>query len=189
MIFIIKQQICIDKIEKPEYNEVAQREECEIMGQKTLSKWLKAVIIGVGLCGLAVFFFIIPYFGQSLVEQNPEFSGWFWPWLIFIWVCGVPCYAVLVLIWKIATKISKNKSFSMENAAYLKWISWIAAIDTALFFAGNVVMMLLNMSHPGVLIGMFILSIFGIAITVAAALLSHLVRKAAALQEESDLTI
>ena len=159
------------------------------MGQKTLANWLKAVVIGVGICGLLVFCLLIPSFGKELVERYPEFSGWYWPWLIFLWAVGIPCYAVIVLLLKIASKIAKNKSFSIENANYLKWISWIAAIDSAFFFAGNAVFMLLGMSHPGVLIGMMILLLFGIAISVAAAVLSHLVKKAAALQEENDLTI
>jgi hypothetical protein len=159
------------------------------MGQKTLANWLRAVIIGVGLCGLVIFFLFIPIFGQSVVEKYPEFSGWYWPWLIFIWVCGVPCYAVLVLLWRISSNISKNRSFSSENANYLKWISLLAAIDTAVFFVGNIVLWLLNMNHPGVVLGLMVVAFFGVAITVAAAILSHLVKKAAALQEESDLTI
>ena len=159
------------------------------MGQKTLANWLRAVIIGVAVAGIVIFCLLIPSLGKELVQQNPEFSGWFWSWLIFLWAVGIPCFAVLVLLWKIASRIAKDRSFSMENANYLKWISWIAAIDTAFFFVGNVVFALIGMSHPGVFIGMMILLLFGIAITVAAAVLSHLVRKAAALQEENDLTI
>ena len=126
---------------------------------------------------------------EQLIERYPEFSGWYWPWLIFLWAVGIPCYAVIILLLKIASKIANNRSFSIENANYLKWISWIAAIDSAFFFVGNAVFMLLGMSHAGVLIGMMILLLFGIAISVAAAVLSHLVKKAAALQEENDLTI
>ena len=45
------------------------------------------------------------------------------------------------------------------------------------------------MSHPGVLLLSLLIVFAGIAVTVASAALSHLVYKAASLQEQSDLTI
>ena len=159
------------------------------MEQKTLSKWLKAILIGVGLCGLVVYFIIIPSYGVSLRTQYPEFANRFWPWLIFIWVTAIPCYAALVIGWKIAANIGADRSFSEDNAKYLKWIAWLAAGDAAFFFLGNNVLLFLNISHAGILLFSLIVVFAGIAVTVAAAALSHLVKKAAALQEQSDLTI
>ena len=159
------------------------------MEQKALSKWLKIIIIGVGICGLVGYFLVIPSFGQSLARQYPEFSGRYLPWLIFIWVTAIPCYIALFFGWKIAANIGADRSFSVENANLLKWISWLAAGDSIYFFAGNVTLLLLDMSHPGVVLASLLVVFAGVAITVAAAALSHLVRKAAALQEESDLTI
>jgi len=49
--------------------------------------------------------------------------------------------------------------------------------------------MLLNMNHPGILLLSLLICFVGVAVTVAAACLSHLVRKAAKLQDESDLTV
>ncbi len=159
------------------------------MEQKALSKWLKIIIIGVGICGLVGYFLVIPRFGQSLARQYPEFSGRYLPWLIFIWLTAIPCYIALFFGWKIAANIGTDRSFSVENANLLKWISWLAAGDSIYFFAGNVTLLLLGMSHPGVVLASLLVVFAGVAITVAAAALSHLVRKAAALQEESDLTI
>ena len=104
-------------------------------------------------------------------------------------VTAVPCFAVLVLAWRIATNIGRDRSFSNENASLLKWISVLAAADAAFFFLGNVVMLLLDMSHPSVVLASFIIVFAGIAVAVISAVLSHLVKKAAVLQEESDLTI
>ena len=91
--------------------------------------------------------------------------------------------------WMIAGNIGRDRSFCMDNAKYLKWISWLAAGDAIYFFAGNVVMLFANMNHPGVIIISLFVIFAGVAIAVAAAALSHLVKKAAVLQEESDLTI
>ena len=159
------------------------------MKQESLSKWLKAILIGVGLCGLAVYFGFFPLLGEGIVGQNPEYAFCFWPWLIFLWATGVPCFAALVCAWKIAGNIGRDRSFSMENARLLRLISYLAAGDAALFFLGNAVFLLLNMSHPGVLLASFLVDFAGVAISVAAAVLSHLVRKAADLQEQSELTI
>ena len=45
------------------------------------------------------------------------------------------------------------------------------------------------MNHPGVILMLLLVVFAGVAVAVAAAALSHLVKKAAVLQEESDLTI
>ncbi|SFH87221.1 Protein of unknown function [Pseudobutyrivibrio sp. OR37] len=159
------------------------------MELKALEKWLKVILIGVAICGLVLYFVLFPALGESIVYNNPEFSYCYWPWLIFLWVSGIPCYAVLVIGWMIATNIGNNKSFSLANVEHFKRISWVAAGDTAYFFIGNVVLLFLNMSHPGITLCSLMVVFIGVSITVASAVLSRLVKNAAELQEESDLTI
>ncbi|MFR8207704.1 DUF2975 domain-containing protein [Hominenteromicrobium sp.] len=76
-----------------------------------------------------------------------------------------------------------------KNASLLKSISILSALDAGFFFVGNIVLLLLNMSHPGVVLASFVVVFVGVAVAVASAALSHLVKKAAALQEQSDWTI
>ncbi|MBP5225417.1 MAG: DUF2975 domain-containing protein [Lachnospiraceae bacterium] len=159
------------------------------MKQKSLSNWLKAILIGIGVCGLVFYLYILPDWGKSLAERYPEFAGAYWPWLILLWITAVPCYVALVLGWKIAVNIGRDRSFSQENARLLKWISWLAAGDTAFYFAGTTVRLFLNMNHPGIVLLAMVVAFAGVAVAVAAAALSHLVQKAADLQEQSDLTI
>ncbi len=160
------------------------------MKQASLAKWLKFMILGVGLCGLVVYAVAVPVLGQTVaVAEDGVFDYCFWPWLIFIWATGLPCVAALVLAWKIAGNIGADRSFSLENGRLLKWISLLAAADAAFFFLGNVVYLFLNMNHPGILLFSLVVVFIGIAIAAAAAALSHLVTKAAGLQEQSDWTI
>ena len=159
------------------------------MKQKSLSKWLKAAIVLIGISGLVVYLFVIPSEGQALKYSNPEFSNRYLPWLVFILLTGVPVYVALFFAWKVAENIGRNNSFSKENARYLKWISYLAAGDSVYFLLGNFILLLLNMSHPGVFLLAFTVIFLGEAISVAAACLSHLIQKAVDLQEESDLTI
>ena len=159
------------------------------MNQKKLSLWLKAVIIAVGICGLIVYFGILPNIGSDLTDSYPEFSSWHWPWMIFLWMTAIPCYIILVLAWKIAANIGNDRSFSVENAELLQSIAWLIAGDILFFFVGNAILLFLNMNHPGIILLSLLICAIGIAISIAAACLSHLVRKAADLQEQSDLTV
>ena len=159
------------------------------MNQKKLSAWLKGILVGIGICGLIVYSAVLPLCGDSLRAGYPEFASCYWPWLIFLWGTALPCFAVLVMGWQIAENIGKDRSFSVENARLLQHIARLAAGDTLFFFAGNVVLLFLSMNHPAILLLSMLVCFAGVAVTVAAVCLSHLVRKAADLQEQSDLTI
>lgn len=95
----------------------------------------------------------------------------------------------LYCAWKITANIGKDQSFTEQNASLLKSISILSIGDAGFFFVGNIALLLLNMSHPAVAIASLAVVFVGIAIAVAAAVLSHLVKKAAVLQDESDWTI
>ena len=160
------------------------------MKQVALSKWLKFIIIGVGICGLIVYGAVIPMLGQTLaIYLNGEFDYCYWPWLGFIWITGIPCYPVLIFAWKIACNIGRDQSFTATNAKYLKWISVLAAADAAFFFTGIIVYLFLNLNHPGIVLFSLLVVFAGVAVAIASAALSHLVLKAEVLQEQSDWTI
>ena len=155
------------------------------MRQKTLSNWLKFVIIGVGVCGLVIYLLVIPMLGQTVAAaEDGLFDHLYWPWLVLIWVTALPCYAALAFGWVIAANIGKDRSFSVENARLLKWISCLAAGDAAFFFLGNVIYLLLGWSHPGVTLLCLVVAFLGVAVSVTAAALSHLVMKTALKEEE-----
>ena len=159
------------------------------MEQKTLARWLKIIIIGTGLCGIVVGAFLLPEIGSEITAAHREFSSWLIPWLIFLWLTLIPCYAALVISWQIADRIGRNRSFTIENAVGLGRISKLAVADTAFFFIGNIVLWLCGWNHPGIVLGSLLICFVGIVIAVAMAVLSHHTRKSAALQEENDLTI
>lgn len=159
------------------------------MKQTFFSKWLKAITVGLAVCGLFFYCWAVPSYGRSLAAQMPEFAYCYMPWLVLVLLTAIPCYLVLFFAWKIFNNIGQNRSFVVENAGYLKWISILAAGDVLFFFVMNVVYLFLNMNHPGiVLISLFIVFI-GISVSIATAALSYLVLKAAELQEQSDGTI
>jgi len=161
------------------------------MEQKTFAKMLKLIVIGAGICGLFIYLYILPSYVYYFADEcHPgSANAYYWPWMIFLWMTAIPCYMVLVFGWKIAANIGNDKSFSRENASLMKWIAWMAAGDSVFLFAGNILFLGLNMNHPGIVLIVLVIVFAGAAITVVAAALSHLIYKAAVMQEESELTI
>ena len=159
------------------------------MEQSGFAKWLKIITIGIGMLGLLFYFVLLPDYGTGLVESYPEFSGFYWPWLLFAWVTSVPCYLCLLEYWKICYEIGIDNSFSEKNARSLKKISQFLILDSAIVFVGNVILFAMEMNHPGVALLMFFVVIAGVAVSVVAAALSHLVLKASVLEEDNSLTI
>lgn len=159
------------------------------MSQKTLSLLAKIIIILFAVLGIAFYGIAVPFGGKELLAGAPELQYCYLPWLIFMELMVIPDYLVLSFAWKMADSISRDRAFTNENSKRFKWISVISLITTVYFFAGNTVLFLLNMNHPAVYIVSFVLVFIGASISAASAILSYLSRKAAALQEESDLTI
>ena len=153
------------------------------MTLKTLSKCLKCVIIGIGICGLIILALLIP---------SSEYIDHFWHWLIFLFSSSMPCYIALFLGWKIATNIGNNHSFSEANAGLLKNISILFAGDAIFFFTGNVILFLLKLSNLEVLLVCSIVAFAGVAVSVVSAILSYLVKfskKGAKLKEQDNRNI
>ena len=159
------------------------------MKKKSLSNWLKAIIIGMGFIGLVFYGLVVPALGNDLVSHYPEYSDAYYLWVAFLWLTAVPCYIVLYLAWKISDNIGKDNSFSKENAVSMKYISMLAAGDSIFFFIGNIIYLVIGFNHPSVVLASLVIVFIGVSIAVAAAVLSHLILKAAQLKEENDLTI
>ena len=47
------------------------------MKQKTLSSWLKAILVITGICGLVVYLWIIPEIADALLQRAPELEAAF----------------------------------------------------------------------------------------------------------------
>ena len=88
-----------------------------------------------------------------------------------------------------ADNIGADRSFSYDNAKYLKWTSYLAMGDSIFLFLANVVFLLLDMSAAAVMLVIGIIVFIGISVSICAAALSHLVVKAAEIQEENELTV
>ena len=159
------------------------------MNFKSISIWIKVVLIGFAICGITLAAIAFPQLGESIVNANPEFSYAYTPWMIFLCIALVPCYAVLVLGWIIASNISRDSAFSQVNARLLKAVAFLSAGDSAFFLLGNIVLLFLNMNHPGIVLLSLPVVFIGFAVCVASYALSHLTIRAADIEDENALTI
>lgn len=155
----------------------------------SIERCLKGIIMGLAVCGVLVYALILPEWGNFWKLQYPEFSHWYYPWLVFLRLTVIPCYLVLISAWKVAGNIGKGRSFSYENGRCFKKISQYACADSMFFLVGNILFWLLGINHPGIVIVSLVIVFLGLSISLASKALSQLVDDAAGLQEECDLTI
>lgn len=157
------------------------------MSMKRISRWLKFIIVVMGLLAFTILSALSLIF---LVSEVEEISNIQVPWLIFIWSTAVPMIPALICSWLTAKNIGKGNPFCMDNAKRLKQISICAGADAILVLLVNILFLILPaMSHPMVFIFSMVVVCIGVAIAVCAEGLSQLIKNAANLQEESDLTI
>ncbi len=159
------------------------------MSSRTLGSLMRISTITTAICGLFLCIYVIPSWGGSMINANPEFSGWFWPWLIFAWLVALPCFAILVFIWKVSDAVTQETVFTILTAKWVKMGAVLLLSDAAFLFIGNVVLLLLDMNHLGILLLSIIGDIFAVALALLAAVLSRYLTKAAILQEESEGTL
>ena len=160
-----------------------------MMSSKTLCYLIRFAVMATAACSLFIALFVIPSWGASIADANPEYAGWYLPWLVFIWTASLPCFAILLFIWKVSGAIKREEVFLLKTAKWIKTSAVLLFADAGFFFVGNVAFLLFQMSHPGILFLSMLGNIFAIALALLAAVLSRYITKAAELQEASEGTI
>lgn len=153
---------------------------------KTIAGSLKFIIIAMGLCAFAIQSVISL---MLIISDADNIATLRAPWMAFLWSTAIPMIPALIYSWKTASNIGRNKPFCLDNSKNLKNIAISSICDAALVLTGNIIYLLLDISHPSVLLFSCIIVLIGIAIFIAAMGLSQLIRNAAELQEENELTI
>ena len=152
-----------------------------------LVRTLKGVIVFLAVMVAVYYVEIFPARIQEMGLWEPELAWLVAPGIIAISLSAVPIAVALVLFWMICTEIGRDNSFCHKNARWLSGIGVCALIDTGYCAVGTVTLELIAGS-PVWLLGTAV-CVVGLAIALAAFLLSHLVLKAADLKAENDLTI
>jgi len=159
------------------------------MEQKRIANMLKVFTIGVGLIGALFFFVYAPVLIGDLAAMYPEAAFLKWPGIIGVWVIAVFCYIALVEFWKICTRIGKDNSFCNENANSMKRISLLAFLTAVLMILAAIFLGFMNFLGIAYFLICFFAVCIAIGVGVVCLALSALIRRAAQIKEENDLTI
>jgi len=159
------------------------------MSSRTLGYLMRISVILTAISGLFLSLFVMPSWGESIIYANPEYSRWFWPWLLFSWLVALPCFVILIFVWKVSGAVTQETVFTVLTAKWVKMGAILLLSDALFLFVGNIVMFLFGMNHPGMLLMSIIGVFFAVGLSLLAAVLSRYLTKAAVLQEECAGTI
>ena len=150
---------------------------------------MKLAAVAAAALGLLAAFVLLPALASAMLEEYPAYQKWYWPGLVYCWIVLLPGFAGLWEFWKICVQIGRDDSFSQENARSLFRICLLALTMAALLAAGVAALCLLSMGLPALLIAMLGFAAACALVALLANALSQLVRRAAAIKSENDLTI
>ena len=150
---------------------------------------MKLAAVAAAALGLLAAFVLLPALASAMLEEYPAYQKWYWPGLVYCWIVLLPGFAGLWEFWKICVQIGRDDSFSQENARSLFRICLLALTMAALLAAGVAALCLLGMGLPALLIAMLGFAAACALVALLANALSQLVRRAAAIKRENDLTI
>ena len=152
------------------------------MSKRSLSVLSKITIIVIAICGLCICGFVYPF----LVSLNGLGKGSeliMWCELIFYWSSSLPCFAILVLAWKVASTF-KTELFTANNAKLFKASAILLMADAIYFLIGNLFFAFIGYNPFAILF--FFLVITALSVSLALGAAGYYVARAAAIREENE---
>ncbi|MDR0935398.1 MAG: DUF2975 domain-containing protein [Oscillospiraceae bacterium] len=158
------------------------------MSSKALCALVRVAALAAGICGLALCGYVFPFWLTEIIGFTPGLiEGVIC--LGFLWVAAIPCFVILLYVWKVSTAIWRDEVFTLKTAKWIKNSAILLLCDAAFFFLGNIYLLFIGLNRVEILILSVLASIFGVSLALLAAVLSRYITKAATLQEDSEGTI
>lgn len=162
------------------------------MDHKNISRLL--ILAGtIATLGILFVFYLSTPLRWAANPSSFGSNGFPWLYIAFKAVAGLPYLLALGCYFGVCGRIGKDLSFSRENVQGLTRITWLMLVSALFWLLTLVALPLLAMetAFPGyVLICASALAMMAsLAVALVAKMLAHLVNRAVALQEDSDLTI
>ena len=156
------------------------------MSQKALSVILRVIC---ALCCIVLGFVIYCdiFLGGNLFFGEESRLYYFSETVVA--VCAAAVIAAVIIAWRMFSDIGRNLSFTDKNAKRLSIISGLFLADTVIFviFFGIAVF---SGEELGLMsIVMMGIIFIGVSLSVICACLSHLIKKAAEIEKENELTV
>ena len=158
---------------------------------KAICNLIRISIIIIASCGLLCCIIVYPTVSAIESGFNPEYTtNYTMQWvqfgvqIAFRLITSIPCFAILVMAWKVSTCVKKDEAFSYRTKKLLKISAITLFIDLAVFAVGNIVLYFLEWNAFFKVY--VILFIIGLAIATVLAIAAHYVGQAAAIREENE---
>lgn len=159
------------------------------MKQPALALCLKICTVVIALIAAVVLYHILPTSVDVCLEDFPAYAWLALPSKVLIYLSSIPCAVALVAFFLICTEIGRDNSFCRANVKRLILIAACAICGVLFCTAESLLLFCAGALHPSIALLSIVISIFGMTVSAAASILSHLVEKACTLREEHDLTV
>ncbi len=159
------------------------------MKSSSASSLLKIVLAVSAAALLFVVFWCFPAYMRHVVFVRPDLAGWAFPMEAYIGLMSIPVFACIVLLWQVFGTLSGDNAFSMENAKRFTVMKRLAIVDLGL--AALLAAFLLICGVTAAFIAMCLTAIFyvGVVSIIVFHVLAGLVRNAAEIKQDHELTI
>lgn len=158
------------------------------MNEKMLSRLTRLAILLIGVCGVLSCLLWVPISTENAtLRALPWRSYSFLIQYVFHWCVSLPCFLLLGLAWRVTANMNCDGLFMEENARYVGRAAVILIFDDLAFLIGNVIFAALGWNRWLTL--HIPVAVTGLVLAIFMYVLSQYLARAAALQEESDLTV
>lgn len=121
------------------------------------------------------------YATPSSAHEALELVATWWPFAL-----AIPIFVACIFAWQVFSSIGRGRAFTRENSRRLNGVALCAVIEAPVLLIGGCILSKLTD-------GDFLLPLLGcvacLVFAIAANALAHLTLRAAAIQEENDLTV
>jgi len=142
-----------------------------------------------GILGVFIAFALAPYLGARMRAAYPTDRDLFWPLLLYVWAAAAPGFGALYNYFRVCEEIRRDNSFSRENVKSLRAIFRLLLTMSAMLLVGAAGLVAFRQRHPTVILLLLMGAAASALVAVLANALSQLIRRAAELKDENDLTI
>lgn len=153
-------------------------------------KWLRGLAyLGMGIAA-AVIYIYAPWFGKRMINDDPVFMPYYWPWLLVIFVIGAVGLFGLYLLTRLLKSVEEGNVFTLENAELFRKMDIDVLVALGLSLAANIYFFFFTPAHH---FGFLVLWVLFMGFLVFAHLVCrsfyHLVKQSAELKMEVDLVV
>lgn len=159
------------------------------MKSKTASCLLQTVLAFSALAILLIVCWGVPQYMTHIVHVRPSLSPWVFPMEAYAGLMALPVLSAIALLWKVFGTIPKNESFSMKNAGRFQTIARLAAADLLLVLLLAAFLIVSQVIPAFILICLIAAVYIGIVASIVFHVLAALVRNAAEIKLDNELTI